>query len=224
MSRVTLRGSVGLAALALLACLNAVAGAGALAAPAQDSVIVVIGDNWFCAQGDSACMNTDSGDIDVETTISVGDKVTWNWVGGDIHTTTKCAADRDDCPQPHLWDSPVQSSGSFPVTFDTPGTYIYRCRVHPTQMRGTITVAATGPTPAPTAAPSPQPSPEATAQASPESVTPAPASVQPNAVPAGGGAPATTIDEQSPWLVVVAGGTLLLLASVTVMAMLRRRG
>src|SRR3990170_7437793 len=106
MSRVTLRGPAGLAALALLACLNAATGAGALAAPAQDSVIVAIGDNWFCAQGDSACMNTDSGDIDVETTISAGDKVTWNWVGGDVHTTTGCAADRDDCPQPHLWDSP----------------------------------------------------------------------------------------------------------------------
>ena len=170
MSRVTLHGSAGLAALALLACLNAVTGAGALAAPAQDSVIVEIGDYWFCSQGDSACMNTDSGDIDVETTIAVGDTVTWNWVGGDIHTTTECAADLDPCP--HLWDSPVQSSGSFPVTFDTPGTYLYRCQVHPAEMRGTITVAAAGPTPAPTATPSPQ--------ASPESATPTPGSVQPN--------------------------------------------
>jgi hypothetical protein len=178
-------------------------------------VIVEIGDNWFCSQGDSACMNTDSDDIDVETTISVGDTVTWDWGGGDVHTTTECAADLDACPQPHLWDSPVQSSGSFSVTFDTPGTYLYRCQVHPIEMRGTITVAATVPTPVPTATPSPQ--------ASPASVTRTPASVQPNAVPAGGGAPATTTDGQSPWLLVVAGGTLLL-ASVTVMAMLRRRG
>src|SRR3972149_12219182 len=107
MSRVTLRGSAGLAALALMAYLTAVTGARALAAPAQDSVIIEIGDNWFCSQGDSACVNTDSGDIDVQTTISVGDTVTWNWGGGAIHTTTECAADLDACPQPHLWDSPV---------------------------------------------------------------------------------------------------------------------
>lgn len=67
-------------------------------------------------------------------TVSAGALVTWTWSNGP-HTVTFEA----------LNDSSAQmSSGTFQVTFNTPGTYRYRCLVHSTVfgsgMSGSVTV------------------------------------------------------------------------------------
>ena len=106
-------------------------------ARAQTPTIIEIGDNWFC---DSSFENGVC-----EREINVGDTVEWQWVGTGLyrasHTTTECAGDLDTCSGDHLWDSPVQNSGTFgPVTFSSSGTFLFRCQVHPDVMRGKITV------------------------------------------------------------------------------------
>ncbi len=57
----------------------------------QDATTVEVGDSWFCDGGDSACMTTDVDDVDLVTTVDVGDTVDWTWVGGLPHTTTACS-------------------------------------------------------------------------------------------------------------------------------------
>jgi plastocyanin len=115
-------------------------GAGAFAArpaAAQESIAVPVGDFFFCAESfeNGVC----------ETAVAEGSTVNWTFGGSTTHTTTS-----DDA----LWDSGGISSGTFSFTFDTAGTYTYRCNIHPAQMRGRIVVQAPEPTvPEPTAPP-----------------------------------------------------------------------
>jgi plastocyanin len=68
--------------------------------------------------------------------VSAGSAVTWAWnSNGQQHSVTF-----DDQPI----DSDVKTSGTFQHTFATAGTFAYHCRVHPTTMKGTITVTAAG--------------------------------------------------------------------------------
>jgi hypothetical protein len=63
---------------------------------------------------------------------------------GDIyssHTTTHCGANCSSPTATPLWDSPVIQNGNYSYTFNTPGTYLYYCEVHGTQMVGAVTVA-----------------------------------------------------------------------------------
>ncbi len=80
----------------------------------------------------------------------VGNTVTWDWSPENIllHTTTECGTDgvcgTGPIPDPApnaIWDSnPAKTSGSFgPVTFNSLGTFSYRCDVHPT-MQGQVVV------------------------------------------------------------------------------------
>jgi hypothetical protein len=109
-------------------------------------------------------MTTDVDDVDLVTTVDVGDTVDWTWVGGLPHTTTACSgSDFATCDQSQGWDSGIQTSGTFSFTFTQPATFYYRCNVHPDQMRGQITVVAPA-----EPSPSPQPTPQASPQASPE--------------------------------------------------------
>ncbi len=101
-------------------------------ARAQTATVIEVGDFWFCDSSFQSGV--------CETTISVGDTVQWQWVGSSSHTTTECGGDLDACSQPHLWDSPVQSAGTFSFSFDSPGSFVYRCQVHPSVMRGRIAV------------------------------------------------------------------------------------
>jgi plastocyanin len=69
---------------------------------------------------------------EAETTVKVGDTVSWtNSENGIQHTTTANEG---------LWASgALDSGGVFEFTFTEPGTYSYFCSIHPS-MTGTITV------------------------------------------------------------------------------------
>ena len=100
------------------------------------------GDLWFC---DSSLTSQVC-----ETTINVGDTVTWDFVAG-THTTTECDGDCWTGPvsaASALWHSGNLSAGQmFQRTFDAPGTFNYQCNIHPTQMRGRIIVSGGAQTP-----------------------------------------------------------------------------
>lgn len=66
--------------------------------------------------------------------VPAGSKVTWTHAGQAPHTVT---ADNK------LFDSGRLTAGqSFEFTFDTPGTYAYKCEIHPGRMTGTVVVQA----------------------------------------------------------------------------------
>ena len=178
-------------------------------ARAQTTTTIHVGDLWFCdPAGPQPCGQPH------ETAINVGDTIEWQWVGVFPHTTTECAGDLDACPGPHSWDSPAQKSGTFAFTFDSPGTYVYRCQLHQFNMRGRITVLAPTPTPMPT--PSPTPSPASSPAAALPAPTPTPTAA---AVPAGGGVPPEgTGPAGFWWLALAAAGGLLLIAGAAVAA------
>ena len=129
-----------IASLAILLAL----GAGAFAARpavAQETVVIPVGDFWFC--------NSKFEGSECVTTIQVGDTVTWDFTGvTNTHTTTACT---EYCN----WDSGNMNGGTFSFTFDTPldsqGGYLYRCSIHPTQMMGRIEVLPTEEEPTATA-------------------------------------------------------------------------
>ena len=64
-----------------------------------------------------------------EVTVKVGDSVRWKWEGGVQHDV-----------EGEGFKSKVQSKGAFDHTFDEAGTFDYKCNVHPTTMKGTVTV------------------------------------------------------------------------------------
>ena len=106
---------------------------------------VPAGDFYFC--------NSSFQDGVCETVISAGDTVVWDFAGSyNSHTSTACGASCDDPTASPLWDSGTISGGTYSRTFDTAGSYLYFCAVHPTQMRGRIVVQAGQP-----AEPSPSP-------------------------------------------------------------------
>jgi plastocyanin len=87
-------------------------------------------------------------------TVGTGDTVTWT-VGATKDPHTVSPVD----PAGAFDGSGILRAGeTFQVTFQQPGTYRYRCEIHPEQMTGTIIVAetsATPPGPSPTASASP---------------------------------------------------------------------
>jgi len=103
---------------------------------------VDVGNFWFC---DSSFQSDDG-----ETEIAVGDTVTWDFNSASVtHTTTECTGSCGSAigdPGARLWDSGNVSSGSFQKTFNSPGTFQYQCNIHPSSMRGTITVNGNVPT------------------------------------------------------------------------------
>jgi plastocyanin len=64
-----------------------------------------------------------------DATVAVGDTVSWKWGGGVPHDV-----------EGEGFKSKMQKEGSFSHTFGEAGTFEYRCNVHPTTMKGTITV------------------------------------------------------------------------------------
>ena len=64
-----------------------------------------------------------------DATVAVGETVLWKWNGGVQHDV-----------EGEGFKSKVQSKGTFSHTFAEAGTFDYKCNVHPTTMKGTITV------------------------------------------------------------------------------------
>ncbi|MCI0776859.1 MAG: hypothetical protein J4N95_01650 [Chloroflexi bacterium] len=99
---------------------------------------VAVGDIWFCGplfQGE-VC----------DTTIDPGTTVQWDFGPAGIgHTVTDCG---ESCSNPTIsphFDSGVVVDGStFKYTFDSPGTYLYYCQIHPTLQLGRIIVLSQG--------------------------------------------------------------------------------
>ena len=65
--------------------------------------------------------------------VGTGGTVTWNWAGGPHSVEWKTGP-------VVLTSSSVMSSGTYSVTFTTPGTYTYDCAVHGAAMSGTVVV------------------------------------------------------------------------------------
>ena len=63
-------------------------------------------------------------------TVSVGEKVTWQWNDGKI---------AHDVNGGDLFKSEIKDSGTFEHTFDKPGVFEYKCTVHPA-MTGSVEV------------------------------------------------------------------------------------
>ena len=69
-------------------------------------------------------------------TISVGDSVTWQWVGSSSHTVTHGTPGNPG----GLFNNGPKSSGTFGYRFNAPGSIPYYCTVHAPMMTGTVTV------------------------------------------------------------------------------------
>lgn len=83
--------------------------------------------------------------------IAQGDTVTWTVTKSinEPHTVTSGESGAADAGK--TFDSGLDAAdklkdngGTFSFTFDKPGTYAYFCQVHPSEMKGTITVLAEG--------------------------------------------------------------------------------
>lgn len=70
-----------------------------------------------------------------EVIIAAGDTVTWTWVSGTHNVQTADGAT--------TWCS-TRNSGTCDKVFDAPGTFAYRCGIHPS-MQGTVTVEGEAP-------------------------------------------------------------------------------
>ena len=104
-------------------------------------------------------------------TVTSGDTITWNNDGARGHTATSGV--RGDADAGSIWDHGVSSGSSSPaVTFGTPSTFPYFCRIHP-GMDGTVIVQA-APTPTPTRTPEPTATPLTAAPTPTASPTPRP--------------------------------------------------
>ena len=197
--------AAGVSLISLAAAVSLGPGHETLAQPATTTVQV--GDYYFC---DPSYVNGVC-----ETTVNEGDIVEWQFSGIDLHSTTECSDGLGTCSAPHLWNSEFMTTGSFSFTFDTPGTYLYRCQLHPFQMRGQINVLAA-------AQPSPTPTPQASPQAPPAAATPTPAA-QASAVPSGGGAPPADGGAALWWIAAAVGGMLIGSAALLAARGFRRR-
>ena len=113
--------------------------------------------------------------------IDPGNTVQWlDGQSGGSHTVTQCSGDGTGCPggSPGFNTAVLTdpSSAYLSQTFPNVGTFFYRCQVHPSSMRGIITVgnpgsATASPTTAPTASPTAMATAAPTATATP---TPSP--------------------------------------------------
>ncbi len=159
-----MRWTIGLAALGISVLgfsLFSLASAGPASAAATE---VEVGNFYFCDEADQGGV--------CETDVSAGDTITWSVESG-THRVVQCADDTfATCPPTGGFDGGNFSSGdTFSQTFTAPGTYYYKCQIHPSEMRGEIVVAAAAtnsPSPAPTGASSGTASPTATAGSVPQ--------------------------------------------------------
>jgi plastocyanin len=187
-------------------------------ASGQTTTTVDVGDNFFCNSSFSFGV--------CDTNITAGDTVMWQWVGSAQHSVTQCG-DQTFTTCPPLgggFDSGFMTSGTFSQTFNTAGSFEYRCNIHTTQMHGRINVAAQQATATATAGPTTAGATPSPAQTSTTGLTasPTPAlAAAPAAVPQTGGAPT---DGGTPWaLLLAASGAALIIGSGALAVRIRRR-
>jgi len=99
------------------------------------NIIILVGDNYYRGPGIT------TGQSDVRT-ITVGDVVTWNYVGASSHPT---AFDNGDFPTFQMNAANTTKS----ITFDKVGTFPYHCLAHGGPLLGqygVLTVVALNPT------------------------------------------------------------------------------
>jgi plastocyanin len=76
-----------------------------------------------------------------DITITLGDSVLWTWADNHDHSVTE-GTTPDPIEEPRLFDSGIQSSGTFGHRFSVTGSYSYFCREHGDMgMTGRITIA-----------------------------------------------------------------------------------
>lgn len=101
------------------------------------NITILVGDNFYHGPGNTTL------DRDIRT-ITVGDVVTWNYVGQSSHPTMSDSA-------PAAWATFQMNVGStsFTRTFSTVGTFPYHCQAHGgvgSGQYGILTVVAATPT------------------------------------------------------------------------------
>jgi len=76
--------------------------------------------------------------------LNLGEHVTWYWVGPDtMHSVTGTSANDQGLDSDKGNDFPHHDLGdSFKLTFNTPGTYTFQCKLH-SAVRGTVVVSDT---------------------------------------------------------------------------------
>jgi plastocyanin len=131
-----------------------------------------------------------------KVTINQGEVVTWKNDGARSHTVTA-----DD----GSFDSGTLSPGdAFANLFEKPGTYAYHCTIHPTRMKGVVTVKAVAARPI-------------SSDVTPPPGTAPPGLITPSATPA----PQNTTNRDSPILPPLAD--LVVLSGIGLIAYLARR-
>ena len=99
---------------------------------------IPVGDLWFC--------NSSFQNGVCETVINQGETVTWNYASGiSVHNSRECGANCSSPSGSPVWQlpaAPAAAPWTESFTFNTPGTYLYRCDLHTVAMRGRIVVQA----------------------------------------------------------------------------------
>lgn len=98
-----------------------------------------IGDTWFCDPSFQTAVCENDGQ---STSIGVGDTVTWTQVGFLPHTVSECTDGTfQSCTQGFESGNLAGGSGAqFSETFNTAGTFFYRCNIHFLTMFGQLVV------------------------------------------------------------------------------------
>ncbi len=84
---------------------------------------VTVGDNFYSP---------------ANITVTSGSTVTWTWTGANQHTVTSGTPGGTGVGT--LFNSPIQTTGTFVFTFTQTGTYPYFCLIHGAAMTGSVTV------------------------------------------------------------------------------------
>ncbi len=105
---------------------------------AHADTTIPVGDLWFC--------NSSFQNGVCETVINQGETVTWNYASGiTLHNSRECGANCSSPSGSPVWQlpaAPTAAPWTESFTFNTPGTYLYRCDLHTVAMRGRIVVQA----------------------------------------------------------------------------------
>ena len=101
-------------------------------------ITIPVGDLWFC--------NSSFQNGVCETVVNQGETVTWNYASGvTVHNSRECGANCSSPSGTPIWQlpaAPTAAPWTQSFTFNTPGTYLYRCDLHTVAMRGRIVVQA----------------------------------------------------------------------------------